>query len=182
MSIATCAYRNDILFFVHREITSNQRFADSKWHLVLFVWGVKNGILRLHVDDKVVYSGQSTQYSVPFPGGNLILGQSQDISGAIIKNEALKAAIMHFNMWEHVISEEMATGVYSDCNVQIGNLVPWSEMQIAIHGAVTRTAFVRCLPKGMTVLFKRFEMGTLCTSVRRICHVFLKTTTCESNY
>lgn len=116
------------------------------------MWGVKNGILRLHVDDNVVFRGQTAQQSKPFPGGSLVLGQSQDSSGSIIDKQSLKADIMHFNMWEHMFSEAEAMDLHSDCRLKLGNLVPWPEIQIAIHGNVTRTTFVGCPPKGMTYL------------------------------
>ncbi|KAJ7326511.1 hypothetical protein OS493_027455 [Desmophyllum pertusum] len=131
-----------------KEITSNHSFADSNWHHVLLAWDVKNGVLRFYVDGKVEFNDQSTQHSVPFPGGHLILGQSQNSSGSINESASLNADIKHFNMWQHMFTEQEALKIYSDCNVQIGTLVPWPEMQVALHGAVTRTEFnVSCLVK-----------------------------------
>lgn len=94
---------------------------------------------------------QTTQYSEPFPGGRLILGQAQDASGAIYGNESLKADVMHFNMWQRTFSEQEIIDIYSECNVNIGTSVPWPEMLFSLHGNVTRTAFVRCFAEGMTV-------------------------------
>lgn len=140
------------MFFAHREINSEHSFADSEWHYLLLAWDVKNGILRFYVDIKVVLNGQTTQYSEPFPGGHLILGQAQDAFGAINENESLRADIMHFNMWQRMFTEQEVVDIYSDCNVNIGTLVPWPEMQLSLHGNVTRTAFaIRCFVEGMTV-------------------------------
>ena len=94
---------------------------------------------------------QITQHSEPFPGGQLILGQAQDAFGAINGNESLKADIMHFNMWQRMFTEQEITEIHSDCNVNIGTLVPWPEMLLSLHGNMTRTAFVRCLAEGTTV-------------------------------
>ena len=122
---------------------------------MLLAWDVKNGVLRFYVDGKVEFNDQSTQHSVPFPGGHLILGQSQNSSGSINESASLNADIKHFNMWQHMFTEQEALKIYSDCNVQIGTLVPWPEMQVALHGAVTRTEFnVSCLVKGMFVFLQ----------------------------
>ena len=117
----------------------------------MLAWDVENGILRFYVDSQVTLDGQTTQYSEPFPGGRLILGQAQDAFGAIYGNESLKADIMHFNMWQRMFTEQERKDMYSECNVNIGTLVPWPEMLLSLHGNVTRTAFVRCFAEGMTV-------------------------------
>lgn len=142
-----------LLLFVPaiRENDSAHSFADSQWHHLLLAWDVKSGILRFYVDSEVALNGQTTQYSEPFPGGRLILGQTQDASGAIYGNESLKADIMHFNMWQRVLTEQEIIDIYSECNVNIGTLVPWPEMLLSLHGNVTRIAFVRCFAEGMTV-------------------------------
>ena len=141
-----------LLFFVTiRENDSEHSFADSQWHHLLLAWDVKNGISRFYVDSKVALNGQTTQYSEPFPGGNFILGQAQDASGAIYGNESLKADIMHFNMWQRMFTGQEITDIYSECSVNIGTLVPWPEMLLSLHGNVTRTAFIRCFAEGMTV-------------------------------
>ena len=58
---------------------------------------------------------------------------------------------MHFNMWEHVFSDEEALQIYSDCKVQLGTLVSWPEIQVRLHGDVKRVNFVRCRPEGTFV-------------------------------
>ena len=140
------------LFSLYREIDSEQSFADSEWHHLLLAWNVTNGILRFYVDSQIALNDQITQHSEPFPGGHLVLGQAQDALGAIIGNESLKADIMHFNMWQRVFTDQEIIDMHSDCNVNIGTLVPWPEMLLSLHGNVTRTAFVRCHAEGMTVL------------------------------
>lgn len=154
----TGAHKTDVnlllllFFFVPiREIDSEQSFADSEWHHLLLAWDVKNGILRFYVDSKVALNGQTNQYSELFPGGRLILGQAQDALGAIYGNESLKADVMHFNMWQRMFTEQEIKDIYSECNVNIGTLVPWPEMLLSLHGNVTSTAFVRCYAEGMTV-------------------------------
>ena len=139
---------NGVLLLVHREITSNHAFADSKWHLVLLVWKVDSGHFRLYVDDKFEYNRQTFLHSSPFSGGNLILGQSQSSFGSILEGTAMKGDIMHFNMWERMLTGAEALDLYSDCSVKLGNLVQWPEINIAFRGNVTRTPLVRCLPKG----------------------------------
>ena len=101
------------------------------------------------MDTNTVFDGQSTQNSDPFPGGRLILGQSQNTSGAINGSKSLKAHIVHFNMWEHMFTEQQTIDIYSECSVQIGTLVPWPEVQVALRGSITRITYVRCLPQGM---------------------------------
>jgi len=139
----------------NREISSEHGFADSKWHHFLLAWDVKNGILRFYVDIKVLLNGQTTRYSEPFPSGRLILGQLQDAFGSINANESLKADIMHFNMWQRMFTEQEIMDIHSECNVNIGTLVPWPEMLLSLHGNVTRTAFVKCFDvQGTTVFIK----------------------------
>lgn len=137
----------------NREINSEHGFADSEWHHLLLAWDVKNGILRFYVDINVLLNGQTTQYSEPFPGGRLILGQSQDAFGAINANESLKADIMHFNMWQRMFTEQEIMDIHSECNVNIGTLVPWPEMLLSLHGNVTRIAFVKCFDVEGTIVF-----------------------------
>lgn len=141
-----------LLFFVPiREINSEHSFADSEWHHLLLAWDVKNGTLRFYVDSKVALNGETTQHSEPFPGGHLIVGQAQDALGAIYGNESLKADIMHFNMWQRILTEQEIIDIYSECNVNIGTLVQWPEMLLSLHGNVAKIAFVRCFAEGMTV-------------------------------
>ena len=116
---------------------------------MVFVWEVTTGQFRLHVDDKVEYNGQTFQLSSTFSGGHLILGQSQNSYGSILEGRAMRADIMHFNVWERMFTEAEALELYLDCNVRLGNLVQWPEINIAFRGNVTRTPFVRCLPKGI---------------------------------
>ena len=138
-------------FSFNREINSEHSFVDSKWHHMLLAWDVQNGSLRFYVDIKTAFNGQITQHSEPFPGGRLILGQSQNTFAVIDGSGSLKADIMHFNMWEHMFTEQEKIAVYSDCNVQLGTLVPWPEVQVAIRGNITRTIFVRCFVEGIVV-------------------------------
>ena len=130
-------------------MNSEHSFADSKWHHMLLAWDVENGILRFYVDIEIVLNGQSNQSSEPFPESHLILGQSQNLFGVVNGSESLKADIMHFNMWEHMFTEQETLDMYSDCNVKIGTLVPWPEMQVALRGNVTRVTFVRCFAEGI---------------------------------
>ena len=120
----------------------------------MLAWNVKTGILRFYVDSIVALNGRVTKHSEPFPGGYLILGQAQDVLGAINGNQSLKADIMHFNMWQRMLTGQEIEDIRSDCSVNIGTLVPWPEMLLSLHGNVTRTAFVRCHAEGMTVLVK----------------------------
>ena len=105
------------------------------------------------MDLKVVLNSQTTQYSEPFPGGHLILGQAQDAFGAINGNESLRADVKHFNIWQRMFTEEEIIDIHSECNVNIGTLVPWPEMLLSLHGNVTSTAFVRCSNVEGTTVF-----------------------------
>ena len=134
-----------------REYTSNHGFADYEWHHLLLKWDVTTGLWTFLVDNKGGLSSYGNSSANPFPGGHLILGQSQTISGALNDGKSLRADIMHFNMWEHVFSDEEALQIYSDCKVQLGTLVSWPEIQVRLHGDVKRVNFVRCRPEGTFV-------------------------------
>ena len=134
-----------------RENTSNHAFADSEWHHLLLTWNVISGQWFFRVDNKIGFHSSSSPNPNPFPGGHLILGQSRNRSGDINEGLSLRADVLHFNIWEHVFTEQEALQIYSDCRVLLGTLVPWPEIQVRLHGDVKRTEFVRCQAKGAEI-------------------------------
>ena len=141
-----------IVYLVHlycSHYNSSHSFADSNWHHLLFKWDVLTGDWSFLVDNKFEFQSSFTSSAIPFPGGHLILGQSQN---SIQKAKGLMADIMHFNMWEHVFTDAEAQEMYSSCSVQLGNqlgtLVSWPEIQLRLHGDVKSVEFVRCRVNG----------------------------------
>lgn len=104
------------------------------------------------MNNRLGFGSSGTPNATPFPGGQLIIGQSQNGSG-----ESLRADIMHFNMWQRFLSEPEIVALHSDCSVKfasLGTLVPWPEIQVRLRGDVKRVEFLRCQVEGKTVTAK----------------------------
>lgn len=104
------------------------------------------------MDSKVGFHGDLTSNVTAFPGGQLILGQSRNISGAINSDQSLRADILHFNMWDHVFTAQEVLHVYSNCSVHLGTLVSWPDVQVRVYGNIKRIEIVRCQANGKPYL------------------------------
>ena len=83
------------------------------------------------------------------------MGQSRSASGAVM-DSGFKGDILHFNMWQREFLSQDALDLYENCSIQLGTLVPWTELLQRLHGDVKKVEFVRCQPDG-----KKFLLNTI---------------------
>ena len=116
-------------------------------------WDVISGNWSFLVNNKPGFNVFGPPRATPYPGGHLVLGQSQNSSEAVEKAESLRADIMEFNMWDYKLTDETIHDLYTSCSIQLGSLIAWPEAQIRLHGDVKRVEFVRCKIEGIFIYF-----------------------------
>lgn len=115
-------------------------------------WDVLSGNWSFLVNSQPGFNVFGPALATSYPGGHLVLGQSQNGSGAVEKAESLRAVIMEFNMWDYKLTDETIHDLYTSCNIQLGSLIGWPEAQMRLHGDIKRVEFVRCKIEGIFIL------------------------------
>ena len=140
---------------IRREYNSTKVLADSNWHHILLRWNVATGQWSLFVDGEAGHIGQATARTGLSFLSHLTVGQSRSASGAVM-DSGFKGDILHFNMWQREFLSQDALDLYENCSIQLGTLVPWTELLQRLHGDVKKFEFVRCQPDG-----KKFLLNTI---------------------
>ena len=112
------------------------------------------GHWSLFVDGEEGHNGQAIASAGLSFSSHLTLGQSRSTSAAIMDN-GFEGDILHFNMWQREFLSQDALDIYGNCSIQLGTLVPWSDLLERLHGDVKKIEFVRCQPDG-----KKFPLNT----------------------
>ena len=137
---------------IRREYNSTKVLADSNWHHILLRWNAASGQWSVFVDGEAGHIGQATASTGLSFLSHLTVGQSRSASGAVM-DSGFKGDILHFNMWQRELD---ALDLYGNCSIQLGTLVPWTELLQRLHGDVKKVEFVRCQPDG-----KKFLLNTI---------------------
>ncbi|XP_074627543.1 uncharacterized protein LOC141885641 [Acropora palmata] len=127
------------------EYNSTKVLADSNWHHLLLRWNVATGQWSVFVDGEAGHIGQVTASTGLSFLSHLTVGQSRSASGAVM-DSGFKGDILHFNMWQREFLSQDALDLYENCSIQLGTLVPWTELLQRLHGDVKKVEFVRCQP------------------------------------
>lgn len=130
---------------------SSQSFSGNEWHHLVLKWDVISGNWSFLVNNKPGFNVFGPPRTTPYPGGHLVVGQSQNSSGAVEKAESLRADIMEFNTWDYKLTDETIHDLYTSCSIRLGSLIAWPEAQIRLHGEVKRVEFVRCKIEGIFI-------------------------------
>ena len=113
------------------------------------------GQWSVFVDGEAEHIGQVTASTGLSFLSHLTVGQSRSASGAAM-DSGFKGDILHFNMWQREFLSQDALDLYENCSIQLGTLVPWTELLQRLHGDVKKFEFVRCQPDG-----KKFLLNTI---------------------
>ena len=109
------------------------------------------GHWSLFVDGEAGHIGQANASVGLSFLSHLTVGQSRSASGAVM-DSGFKGDILHFNMWQREFLSQDALDLYGNCSIQLGTLVPWTELLQRLHGDVKKVEFVRCQPDGKKFL------------------------------
>ena len=109
------------------------------------------GHWSLFVDGEAGHIGQANASVGLSFLSHLTVGQSRSASGAVV-GSGFKGDILHFNMWQREFLSQDALDLYGNCSIQLGTLVPWTELLQRLHGDVKKVEFVRCQPDGKKFL------------------------------
>ncbi|XP_077978220.1 uncharacterized protein LOC144433736 [Glandiceps talaboti] len=113
---------------------TNIAINDGMWHHVCVTWSSDKGDWELYVDGTLIASDDKLSKGKTIrPGGTLALGRKQNGQ----HGAELFGQLAHFNMWDHVLSEQDIDDMAKSCNTPIdGNLFVWRIGNLDIKGDV----------------------------------------------
>ncbi|XP_068180875.1 neuronal pentraxin-1 [Antennarius striatus] len=120
--------------------------SDGKWHHVCVTWTTRDGHWEAYQDGMQRGSGINLSPWHPIkPGGVFILGQEQDtLGGRFDATQSFVGEMSDLHMWSHVLT---ASDIYSlaSCGSHLrGDVIAWSNMEVELHGGVSKYPFDPC--------------------------------------
>ncbi|KAJ8001665.1 hypothetical protein DPEC_G00171820 [Dallia pectoralis] len=120
--------------------------AQGVWEHICVSWTLRDGVWKAYQGGKQKGRGEGLAAWHPIkPGGVLILGQEQDtLGGRFDASQALVGEMSLFNMWDRVLKPAEVAALAACTSCTLGNVVPWTDQDIEVHGGATKEAVDPC--------------------------------------
>uniref|UniRef100_A0A672FV29 Neuronal pentraxin receptor a n=1 Tax=Salarias fasciatus TaxID=181472 RepID=A0A672FV29_SALFA len=122
----------------------------GSWQHICVSWTQKGGAWQAYQGGKLRGEGHglAARHHIR-PGGVLILGQEQDsLGGGFDSSQALVGELSQVGVWDRVLTSSQVASLARCGRVTQGNVAPWTEGGVEVHGGATKDPGEPCSKHG----------------------------------
>ncbi|XP_015834822.1 sushi, von Willebrand factor type A, EGF and pentraxin domain-containing protein 1 isoform X1 [Tribolium castaneum] len=132
-------YTGLVLYVNNQYAVTDVLLNDGLWHHLCVTWTSHKGLFGLYVDGKMIKSGPGLATGSEIAGGgNMVIGQEQDILGGhFSQSETFVGRMAYFDVWSKQLTVDEIQSHMTDCHeVAFGDVFGWPEAQNHVEGNV----------------------------------------------
>jgi hypothetical protein len=102
-----------------------------------FTWSLGN--YSAYLDGALIHTGNGLGSPIPITGGGTFhIGQKLRNDGTYYGSKSFQGKLSQFNVWNEILTSDEIKSMSKSCYNNVGNVLDWSTVVDAAHGAVNK--------------------------------------------